>query len=573
MFVKLRRRTTNNPLSVPLAQLLTSNNPPSDMEETHVRSTIQAMRGEITALELETNNYSSHPGSVTTLEDRKATVIKSITAHESIISPLRKLPPELLQLIFLKTYWDTATTPTLPWSLSQVCRSWRMIVHTTPILWSRITISLDTKLTRLRPQEDRLKLILQRSGNADLRISICGIMNQGDKRLSLLLILVAHSERWRYLKLELTIATETIMALQAVHGHLPRLSQLHLKFWRPKRPITIDMFGIAPQLETVVIDNVLRSIRVVVPLHQLRSYVCKTIPYAGSGLNASLAAFSNLVHFETNWERTIDPLEPRITFPRLKVLIIVFNFNPVNSSDGFFERLILPSISEIIVRGQADGIALPILSMISRSLPCNLRTLSITTTTLDNPSDLTSLLLLTPQLKYLRIPLPRHFELSNLFATSERPVLLPKLQSLHILVTNFIPLSFSSPLATFIATRVETPSNARASYRLKTLKLSFLTESACRAAYFAIQPSPEVGELDRDVLALVTSWKSRLVEDIPHLSRRPTPQWMLINLMHWRRLDQLFNNIEGYDIPESSYLHVRDFFSVLRTLLTNLWDF
>ena len=73
MFVKLRRRTTNNPLSVPLAQLLTSNNPPSDMEETHVRSTIQAMRGEITALELETNNYSSHPGSVTTREDCKAT--------------------------------------------------------------------------------------------------------------------------------------------------------------------------------------------------------------------------------------------------------------------------------------------------------------------------------------------------------------------------------------------------------------------------------------------------------------------------------------------------------------------
>jgi hypothetical protein len=34
---------------------------------------------------------------------------------------------------------------------------------------------------------------------------------------------------------------------------------------------------------------------------------------------------------------------------------------------------------------------------------------------------------------------------------------------------------------------------------------------------------------------------------------------MLINLMHWRRLDQLFSTIEGYDIPTSGYLHVRGF--------------
>ena len=579
MFPKLRRRLANNPSSVtvPLAHLVTSNYPPSDAEETLVRSTIQAMRGEITALQLQIDNYSSHLGSINTLQDRKATIIKDITAHESIISPLRKLPPELLRVIFQKTYWDPATTFTLPWSLSQVCRSWRTVAHATPILWSCITIDFSTKPTKLRSQEDKLKLILQRSAYADLRISIRGAMKQGDKRLSLLLILIAHSERWRYLNLELTITTETIMALRAVHGHLPRLSQLHLKFRRLDLPITgitIDMFGIAPRLETVVINNVLRSVaQVIVPLNQLNSYVSKTFPCVGSGLNTSLAAFSNLVHFETYWENAIGPQEPCITFPRLKVLVITFSFTTENSADGFFERLTLPSISEIIVLGQASDIVHPLSSMISRSLPCNLRTLSITTTNLENPGDLRSLLLLTPQLKYLRIPHPSHLDLPNLFAASGNQILLPKLQSLHVAVSTFIldlP-SFSSPVDTFIAARVEISSNVRARSRLKTLQLNFLTEVACRNAYFAVQPFPQVDELDRDVLALIKSWKNRLVEDIPHLSCRPTPRRILINLMHWHRLDQLFNAIEGYDIPTSGSLHVRHSLSPPRTLRTNLW--
>ncbi|KIM45499.1 hypothetical protein M413DRAFT_24692 [Hebeloma cylindrosporum] len=584
MLSRLRndRRTTNNPPSVPgpLDHLLTSNNPPSYVEETLARNTIQALRDSLPALQLEIDNHASHPGSLT-LEDRKATIIKDIAAHEAIISPWRKLPSDILRAIFQKTI-----TLTPPWALSQVCRPWRTLIHSTPTLWSCITIDFNTKPTRhpseenrlkqilqrsankqsantdlwIRSQEDRLKLVLQRSANADLHISIRGIMNQGDKRLSLLLILVAHSERWRYLHLELTLDTEAVTALQAVKGHLPRLSQLHLKFWKIKEPTIIELFSIAPRLETVIIDNVFRDVRVAIPVHQLSTYTCKSTPYVGSGLNNSLTAFSNLVHFECYWEHSVDPLAPRITFPRLKVLIIVFSFNVINPAGGFFDQLILPSISEIIVWGQADGVALPMLEMISRSQPCNLRTLSITSITLESTGDLASFLRLTPQLKFLRIPLSPNVDLSHLFTASDSPVLLPKLQSLHIVVSDFSLPSFSS-LAPFIATHVEMPSSAR--FRLKTLQLNFLTEFACRTAYSAIQPLPAVGELDSDILALINSWKKRLVEDIPHLSRQLTPQKMFTNLtQHWHRLDQLFKTIEGYNIPTSGYLHVRDLFSI-----------
>ena len=562
MFSKLRRRTGNNSSSSLLSHLLTSNDLPSDAEETLVRNTIKAMRGEITALKLEIDKYSSHSRSVTTLEDRKATIIRNITAHASIISPLRKLPTELLQVIFLQLHWDPQTTSTLPWSLSQVCRSWRTIVHDTAVLWNYIAINFNKKPTEFRPQEDRLKLILQRSGNVDLRISISGIINQGDKRLSLLLILMAHSERWRYLNLTLT--AKTVMAFQDVKARLPRLSELHLMFWRTEEPITvieIDMFSIAPRLEKVTIDS--DHLRVIVPLHQLRSYVDKGLPGQVGTLNAnSLPAFSNLVYLEIYWDSehtdsiVAGSLEPRITLPRLEVLEITFSlFNTaIYPAQAFFERLILPSIREIGVHDRAYGAVLAISSMISRSLPCDLRTLSITSLNSASSDHLTSLLHLTPQLERLEIPLPPHRDLSNLL---ESPVLAPRLQSLHILMLDTLLLSYSH--STPLIAILEMLSNAEEFRTLRTLQLRFTTESMCRDGYFVVQPLPQVGGLDGEVLALINSWKHILLEGIPHLSRRPTPHKFLFNLMYWRQLDQIFSTIEGYDISISGYLHVRGF--------------
>jgi len=528
------------------------------------------MRGEIIALKLKIDRYSSHSRSVNTLEDRKATIIRNITAHESIISPLRRLPPELLQVIFLQTHWDPQTTSTLAWYLSQVCRSWRMIVHDTPVLWNYITINFNNKPTKLRPQEDRLKLILQRSGNVDLRISISGIMNQGDKRLSLLLILIAQSERWQYLNL--TVTAKTVMAFQDVKGRLPRLSGLHLKFLRTEEPITItdiDMFSIAPRLEKVTIDSDL--LRVIVPLHQLSLYVDKGPPGQIGTLDANcLPAFSNLVYLEIYWDSEhtdstiVNSLEPRITLPRLEVLEITFSLfdTTIHPAQAFFERLILPSIREIVVHGQAYGAVLAIAygavlaisSMISRSLPCDLRTLSITAISLPSPGHLTSLLHLTPQLECLEIPLPPHRDLSNLL---ESPVLAPRLRSLHILMLDSSLLSYLH--STTLVARLEMLSNAEEFRTLRTLQLKFATESMCRDGYFAIQPSPQVDGLDGEVLALINSWKHILLEGIPHLSHRPTSHKILFNLMHWHQLDQLFSTIEGYDISTSGYLHVRGF--------------
>ena len=78
------------------------------MEEILARNTIQVMRDLLTVLQLEIDSHSSD--AAINLECHKVTIIKSITAHNSIVSPLRKVPSDFLQVIFQKKYWDPATT-------------------------------------------------------------------------------------------------------------------------------------------------------------------------------------------------------------------------------------------------------------------------------------------------------------------------------------------------------------------------------------------------------------------------------------------------------------------------------
>ena len=191
---------------------------------------------------------------------------------------------------------------------------------------------------------------------------------------------------------------------------------------------------------------------------------------------------------------------------RSQLRVLVIYFSKSDSANGFFERLIPPCISEISVRGHTDCVTIPLSSMISRSLPCKLRTLSITSTMLQNLSHLTSLHLLTPQLKDLRILLSSRF---NCLATLKSLASLPKLQSLFIEMPDMFSFSFFSPLATFIATRVEMPLYMTEEFRLQ---LRFAAGYDCRAAYIVLQRSPEVSKLDANVLALVNSWKKGLVE-------------------------------------------------------------
>ncbi|TFK97836.1 hypothetical protein BDV98DRAFT_596343 [Pterulicium gracile] len=78
-------------------------------------------------------------------KDELDLVQQQIDAHANLISPLRRIPPEILREIFqtfipvsLLGLRDMTHAP--PWTLLRVCRHWHDVCLMFGSLWSRITI-------------------------------------------------------------------------------------------------------------------------------------------------------------------------------------------------------------------------------------------------------------------------------------------------------------------------------------------------------------------------------------------------------------------------------------------------
>jgi len=83
------------------------------------------------------------------LEDGRVSHLRTIQQHESLRSPLRRLPVEILSAIFIicssvaqGARSSSNLNPDNPAvALSHVCARWREIALETPLLWSRLIIT------------------------------------------------------------------------------------------------------------------------------------------------------------------------------------------------------------------------------------------------------------------------------------------------------------------------------------------------------------------------------------------------------------------------------------------------
>jgi hypothetical protein len=105
--------------------------------------------------------------------------------HQALLSPIRKLPPEVLQIIFVECIDPYPSYPVMhpasaPLVLGRVCSGWRQVAYRTPALWNCIHIvipydrinSVASGLADLRLQA--MKEWLARSGALPLHLSLYG---------------------------------------------------------------------------------------------------------------------------------------------------------------------------------------------------------------------------------------------------------------------------------------------------------------------------------------------------------------------------------------------------------------
>ncbi|KAJ7262701.1 hypothetical protein B0H12DRAFT_1180863, partial [Mycena haematopus] len=146
--------------------ILDTNRPPTDSETLCILRIIDEERTRKTRLKA---RIAAVQSLLEELMAERVSMDAEIRAHEGTLSLLRRMPTELLSLIFVfasrSTYWERQNPA--PWTASQVCRRWRAIALSQPSFWASIDLDfINMKLKDCKTHTVfRLEAQLKRAGN------------------------------------------------------------------------------------------------------------------------------------------------------------------------------------------------------------------------------------------------------------------------------------------------------------------------------------------------------------------------------------------------------------------------
>ncbi|KAJ7772175.1 hypothetical protein B0H16DRAFT_1409618, partial [Mycena metata] len=192
-------------------------------------------------------------------DGRYVALYELIKPYHDLISPLRSMPPEILQEIFMAclptehyAIMDTSQAPLL---FGRVCSSWRSISLSTPTLWSSIHIVPSA----IGPFESNdkfasLQAWLQRSGNCPLSISI----KLGDSLKDVVHTLLPYSRRWAALKVfdYVPYMASEIWSLTPEEVPLLEVFEITEDGWYGAEPMAMTFLSVPRNLRSISLASV-----------------------------------------------------------------------------------------------------------------------------------------------------------------------------------------------------------------------------------------------------------------------------------------------------------------------------
>ncbi|KAJ7691917.1 hypothetical protein B0H17DRAFT_909307, partial [Mycena rosella] len=115
---------------------LNTNEPPLDSDLVSIQSIISNTSAHLSALDSEISRLQHQ---LKQLEEERSAVSRFHAQNKSILSPLRRMPIEVLGEIFswtLPSVRDAVAESISPWVLGHISSRWRAIALSTPSLWS-----------------------------------------------------------------------------------------------------------------------------------------------------------------------------------------------------------------------------------------------------------------------------------------------------------------------------------------------------------------------------------------------------------------------------------------------------
>ncbi|KAF7348306.1 hypothetical protein MSAN_01784300 [Mycena sanguinolenta] len=247
--------TTMSLSNSPFANRLNTNYVPSDSEILEIRALLVDPTEEIARIDAQIAEMES---ALAQLKEKRGLLQKPIDAHRTLISPIRLIPQDVLLEIFF------ACLPTkhnalidyneAPLLLGRICRQWRSVAYSAPVLWSSIHIPpfnyLSTPPNVLLGLERIVAAWLERSATCPLSVSVFDYINSKLEKHPIILLLASVAGRLRSLALAGDVElAKPLLRLGA--EDVPLLKTIRLKTPTSQRP-TLDLLQI-PSLEDLTL--------------------------------------------------------------------------------------------------------------------------------------------------------------------------------------------------------------------------------------------------------------------------------------------------------------------------------
>lgn len=259
-------------LSSPVPKLIGTNDTPSATEIALINATMSMAQHRLFDLQ---ENISKTQSVMDGLLREQESVWLCYNEHKVLLSPIRRLPAEVLSIVFmfcLPADWTmiNCSPQDTPMLLSQICGHWRAVAVSTPGLWSSINLESwpDNPTSKL----PLLKVWLKRSGESALSIRL------RNEQPSVIQFFLPHSCRLRHF--DIMCPTSMLNQLAPLQGLLKSLETLEIDTMDDSNHNhillivgatwnhTLHAFQVAPRLHSV-------SIGCGVPPHMLY------LPWAG----------------------------------------------------------------------------------------------------------------------------------------------------------------------------------------------------------------------------------------------------------------------------------------------------
>ncbi|KAJ7155881.1 hypothetical protein C8R46DRAFT_1005110 [Mycena filopes] len=289
-------------------------------------------------------------------EEEYEALLKYRAQNLAVISPLRRLPFEVLAEIFSWTLRPVSEVGDRyggfdrrcnPWALTHVCRRWRAVAISSPALWSLFMLVFNDDDASYDYPLDMIETQLERARN--LKIHFYGSETADSQaQIDIFRYLAAHAARWEVLDIELT--SDLVPLLATLQGRLPALRRLSIGWDNEESQAgvhSIDSFQSAPLLVDVAVYAFGRFVSVPVRFNQLTGY---NLDAPWSIHHTLLAAAPNLVDARV----TIIGSEPRL--PRGRKPIQLLSLRRLFVSDlHILVHLHVPVMEELALRVRDGG--------------------------------------------------------------------------------------------------------------------------------------------------------------------------------------------------------------------------